>query len=57
MVDIVRVAINCAGFNHREEILNEKLIQELNLNPIQVFQIKSGKEVKVSDVTFIWKIN
>lgn len=53
----IKVSIDCGGFNYREEEFSEGLIKDLSLNPIQVFQIKSGKEVKVGTKTFIQRID
>ena len=51
------IAIDCAGFNYSERILNDKLIKELDLNPIQVHQLKTFQEIYINSVTSALRIN
>lgn len=48
-----RVSIDVGGFNYREENLTEELIEELKLNPIQVFQLKCGKSLTLKGIITI----
>lgn len=47
----MKVAVDVAGFNYSEEEFDEAFIKFYELNPVQVFHIRSGQAVTVGPVT------
>lgn len=45
----MKVGIDVAGYNYSEVEFTQEIIEHYNLNPIQVYLIRSGKQITLRD--------